>query len=71
MNPDTSFKHDAINRISFIKAKIADLERDARGRIKEDMAIEYRDLCDEMLYRLDMFEGRYKVRIMPDIKGAV
>jgi len=71
MNKDTTFKHDAVNRISAIRARIFELERDARVHITEDMAIEYRDLCLDMINKMDLFEQRHPERIMPDVKGAV
>ena len=51
-----SWKHDAVNKLSVIYGYIHMLHRDAMAHIKDDMAIDVRDLCQDLTHKIDMFE---------------
>lgn len=56
---DKEFKHEAVNEISVIYGHLVKLHKTAQSDIKADLAIETRDLCHELIYRLEMFEKRH------------
>jgi hypothetical protein len=49
-------KHDAINEISVIYGYCHLLRRKAITDITAEMAVEVRDLAEDLIYKIDMFE---------------
>lgn len=53
--PD-DFKHKATHQLFDIYALASQLHKEAQADINAPLAIETRDLCHDILYRIDMFD---------------
>ena len=69
MNKD-EWQHLAINELSVIFAYTHLLRKNAMSNINEDMAIEMRDLTDDIIHKIDMFEKK-NVPLKRFIEGCV
>lgn len=49
------WKHDAANKLAVIRSHLYLLHKDSLGNIKEDNAIDVRDLCQDMMCAIDIF----------------
>lgn len=67
---DDSFKHAAVNKLSVICGHAWHLEKAAREDIHAELAIETRDLCQDIMHRIDMFEQRHAMKILPERQGV-
>ena len=50
------YKHDAVNQISVIYGYAYLARKQALEHINEDMAVEVRDLMEDLIYKIDIFE---------------
>lgn len=64
------WRHDAINKLSVIYGYLHILHKDAMGNIKEPMALEVRDLCEDTMHKIDMWE-KENVPLKRFIEGTV
>lgn len=59
------WKHDAVNKLAVIYWHLSSLEKSARGNIKEDLALETRDFCRDMMNSIDIFGQKYAIKLLP------
>jgi hypothetical protein len=69
---DKEFKHEAVNELSIINVRINILCKSAMSDIKADLAIETRDLCDDLTNKIELFwQKHYPTLLKPDKEGVV
>lgn len=55
------WKYDAANQLQVVKVWLNDSHKYAIENIKEDKAIEMRDLCQDMIHQIEMFLLQHKL----------
>jgi hypothetical protein len=53
---ETNFLHDAIDKLTVAYVHIYQLHGKARSHIQEEGAMEVRDLCEDLIHKIDMFK---------------
>jgi len=53
---EDGFLHQAINKMTVVYAHLWMLHKDACGHINESGAIEVRDLCQDLIHKVDMWK---------------
>ena len=52
---ETEFLHDALNKLTVPYYHLVKLRDYARAHINDEGAIDVRDFCEDLVYRIDMF----------------
>jgi hypothetical protein len=64
-----SFKHNSLNAMSVIYGQVFYLEKIAIDHIRDEMAMEVRDICQDIRHKIEMWEKTHANQFLPKTEG--